>query len=239
MDRVHTTEDGARGQNMADSDVVAGPFGLSFNPHAPSTLIIYTLLTVTVNSFVPIPLANVLCVVGVLLYGLWLGFALNLFAAVFGCFLGLVTMRLFRPFFIRLLGEKHAATWNAIDRAVVTDGFKIPLLLRLTPVMPVVLSNAMLALTSVDAFTYVWTTFIGFIPAGLPGAYAAVVGEEILEEFPPKDPVLITTSVVGLAATILAVWKLGAIAHTELVKAGVTVGDAPTGDRPAAESSLL
>jgi uncharacterized membrane protein YdjX (TVP38/TMEM64 family) len=206
-----------------------GPFGISFDAQSPSTLIIYVALTILVNSFVPAPLAGVMCALGVLLYG-WLGFLLNLVAAVVGCYLGFIAIRLCRPFFAKLLGSERAAAWYAIDGALVRDGYKIPLLLRMTPVMPVVLANSMLALTSVDSLTYTWTTFVGFIPSGLPYAYAAVVGEQILEEFPPKDPLMIATSLVGLLATVLAVWKIGSIAHSELTKAGAFRSEDSSGE---------
>ena len=201
-------------------EVVEAPFGISFDTDAPQTVALYVLLTVVVNGFVPVPLASVMCALGVVLYGWFYGFILNLVASVTGCCLGLAVFRLFRPFFLSMLGE-HTATWSAIDNAISQEGYRIPLLLRLTPVMPVVLTNAMLSLTSVDAFTYAWTTMAGFIPASIPYAYTAVVGEAVLNDFPPKDPVMISVSLLGLAATLLAVWKLGSIASAELKKAGV------------------
>ena len=115
-----------------------------------------------------------------------------------------------------------------MDSAITAEGFRIPLLLRLTPVMPVVGTNVLLSATSVDLFTYTWTTFVGFIPATVPYTYAAVVGEQVLSEWPPKDPVLLTTSVLGLAATLLVVWKLGRIASVELSRAGVGVATPTT-----------
>ena len=51
---------------------------------------------------------------------------------------------------------KYEDTWHAMDRAIVLERWKIPLLVRATPVMPVVPANFMLALTSIDDFTYVW-----------------------------------------------------------------------------------
>ena len=201
-------------------EVVEAPFGISFDTEAPQTVAIYALLTVVVNGFVPVPLAGVMCALGVVLYGWLYGLILNLIASVAGCCLGLGMFRLFRPFFLSMLG-KHTATWSAIDNAISQEGYRIPLLLRLTPVMPVVLTNAMLSLTSVDVFTYAWTTLAGFLPASIPYAYAAVVGEAVLNDFPPKDPVMISFSLLGLTATLLAVWKLGSIASAELKKAGV------------------
>jgi len=208
-------------------EVVDAPFGISFDTDAPETVALYALLTIVVNGFIPVPLASVMCALGVVLYGWFYGFILNLVASVTGCCLGLAVFRLFRPFFLSMLGQ-HTETWSAIDKAIAKEGYKIPLLLRLTPVMPVVLTNAMLSLTSVDAFTYAWTTLAGFIPASIPYAYGAVVGEAVLNDFPPKDPVMISISLLGLTATLLAVWKIGSIASEELKKAGVGQAEATT-----------
>jgi len=195
--------------------------GLSFDAHSPTSLLAYVATTVVVNSVFPLPLAGPLLTVAVVLYGVVPGFVLNLCAAVVGCCLTLVLTRsCLRPHFIRLLGE-HAEVWHSLDGAIVEQGAMIPLLFRLTPAAPVVLANVVLSLTSVDAWTYAWTVFIGFIPSGIPFAYAAVVGEAVINEFPPKDPVLLSVTLLGLVATVLAVWQVGVLAASEMRKAGV------------------
>ena len=208
---------------------MAGPLGISLDPSSPSTAVVYVLLTVSANGLVPFPPASVMCVAGVLLYGWPFGFILNVLASVLGCCLALLVVRRFRTPILELLGSS-APLWRAIDAAIVADGFRIPLLLRLTVVMPVVLGNALLSLTSVDAFTYTWTTLVGFTLASLPYAYGALVGKEMMEEFPPTDPVLIASTVFSLLATALCVFKVAEIAVVELRKAGVHVGDATDDD---------
>jgi uncharacterized membrane protein YdjX (TVP38/TMEM64 family) len=44
-------------------------------------------------------------------------------------------------------GDKR---WVAIDKAIAKEGFKVVLLLRLSPLLPFALSNYLYALTSVD-----------------------------------------------------------------------------------------
>ena len=204
---------------------VDGPLGVTFDSEAPEALVLYILITMAAN-VLPIPtLASIMCVAGVLLYGWLYGFVINILAAVAGCYGGLLVCRAFRPFFLRRLG-RQSSTWQAVDGAIAADGYKIPLLLRLTPVLPPFLTNALLSLTSIDAWTYLWTTAAGFVPASAPYAYGAVVGEQVLSEFPPQDPLLLSVSLIGLAATVLAVVKIGSIASAQLSKAGVMV--APT-----------
>ena len=199
---------------------VAGPFGISFDANDPSTIVIFSVLNIIIHSVWPIPITTIFWVAAVLMYGPIYGFLLTLLTSALGCYLALVVTRCFRPWVLRLLGE-HQAVWHALDYAIVRERWKIPLLVRSTPVMPVVLTNFLLALTSIDTWTYTWTVTVGMIPSGLPYAYGAVVGEAVLKEFPPKDPLLLLLSLIGLVATVLAVYKVGSIATHELSKAGV------------------
>ena len=179
---------------------VDGPFGISFDADDPTTILIFATINILIHSFVMVPMSGLFWVVAVLLYGPVNGFLLALSTSVFGCYLGLIATRCFRPFFIRCLGE-NATAFHQIDRAIVREKWKIPLLVRSTPVMPVVPTNVLLGLTSIDQWTYTWTVTLGSVPSGMPYVYAAMVGEEILNDFPPRDPLLLGLSLVGLVAT--------------------------------------
>merc|ERR1712073_100505 len=96
--------------------------------------------------------------------------------------------------------------------------------------MPAVPANLLLALTSIDSWTFLWTAVCGFIVGNIPFVYAGFVGAQVLEEFPPRNPVLLFISLLGLAATLLVTWKLGSIASSELHKAGVGPPDNNDGD---------
>lgn len=54
--------------------------------------------------------------------------------------------------------------FRAIDKAVQREGFKIVLLLRLSPIFPFALSNYFYGLTAVDFWPYLIATLIGFAP---------------------------------------------------------------------------
>ena len=86
------------------------------------------------------------------------------------------------------------------------------------------MSNILLSLTSIRQRTYVWTTFVGTIPSNLPFAYAAQLGLSLANEFPPKDPVVLTMTIVGFIASALVAWKIGRIARRTLRKHGVDLG---------------
>jgi len=65
--------------------------------------------------------------------------------------------------------------FRAIDRSVEREGFKIVLLLRLSPIFPFALSNYFYGLTSVDFGSYLLATLIGFAP----GTALYVYGGEV------------------------------------------------------------
>jgi len=65
--------------------------------------------------------------------------------------------------------------FRAIDAAVKREGFKIVLLLRLSPIFPFALSNYIYGLTAVDFVPYLAATLIGFAP----GTALYVYGGEV------------------------------------------------------------
>lgn len=72
------------------------------------------------------------------------------------------------------------ARFKAIDRAIGRNGLKVVTLLRLSPLLPLALSNYLYGLTSVDLPSYVAGSWAGMLPgtiayvaAGMPLSYAA------------------------------------------------------------------
>jgi hypothetical protein len=99
---------------------------------------------------------------------------------------------------------------------MLADGPMLALLLRLSPLSPFVVTNVLLSLTSISHTTYLWTTLVGVTPGSLPYAYAARLGASLYDEFPPRDPLVLCTAVVGLVASVLMAWKVGSIASEAL-----------------------
>lgn len=54
--------------------------------------------------------------------------------------------------------------WQAVESAVAEEGWKMVLLLRLSPVIPFALLNYMLSLTPISFPNYVWTSALGIVP---------------------------------------------------------------------------
>ena len=89
------------------------------------------------------------------------------------------------------------------------------MLVRCSPLSPVVLTNILLALTSISHRTYLVTLFVGEVVTSLPYAYAAHIGSVLAAPGERgRDPVMIAGSFIGLAASIAVAWKVGVIAKS-------------------------
>jgi len=72
--------------------------------------------------------------------------------------------------------------WKAIDGAISKQGFKVILLLRLSPLLPFAVSNYLYGITSVDFLSFFAATFIGFAPGTLGIVYAGSAGKAFFSE---------------------------------------------------------
>jgi len=69
--------------------------------------------------------------------------------------------------------------FQKIDKAIGKEGFKLMLLLRLSPVFPFALSNYLYGVTSVEFWPYFWGTMIGFTPGTIAYVYSGEVGKAL------------------------------------------------------------
>lgn len=111
----------------------------------------------------------------------------------------------------------------AIDEAVGRDGFKIVLLLRLSPIFPYNLLNYALGLTSVRLGDYLLASFLGMLPGTILyvylGSLVSSVGELIDGGQPRGGPAQSALYWGGLVATVLATWLVTRIARRALAEA--------------------
>lgn len=70
--------------------------------------------------------------------------------------------------------------FRALDTAIAKEGFKVILLLRLSPIFPFALSNYLYGVTSVDFLEYMMGTLIGFFPGTLAYVYGGTVRRLVL-----------------------------------------------------------
>ena len=108
------------------------------------------------------------------LFGAVEGTAIVLFSATIAASVSfLIGRSLLRSWVERVAGE--SAQFQAIDRAVASEGFKIILLLRLSPIFPFALSNYFYGLTAVEFGPYLAATLLGFAPGTFLYVYSGEV----------------------------------------------------------------
>ena len=110
-----------------------------------------------------------------------------------------------RGFVIRRL--KAHPGFEAVREAVAPDGWKLVLLLRLTPIFPFGLLNYGLAITDVRLSDYVWGTMLGMIPANFAFMYLAYSATG-LARAGKRTPLEWAMAALGIVASVAAIWVI-------------------------------
>jgi uncharacterized membrane protein YdjX (TVP38/TMEM64 family) len=170
---------------------------------------------VSVVAFVP---ATLMTAAGGAIFGLAYGFLYS----VIGGTIGSTCAFLLGRYGARRIVERRLAAmprFAAIDRAVAAQGWRIVLLLRLSPVMPFNILNYAIGLTTISVWDFV-IAGIGSIPAELAAAYGGKLGGEALalagEAEPPQDASYYAILAAGLVATIAAIFVVTRTARRAL-----------------------
>ena len=141
-------------------------------------------------------------------FGLWLGFALNLLGFITGSIAAFLVARyLVKEQMIRFLPASVLRVINKLG----DYGWKTVAIPRAIGVVPGVLVNYALAITSIPLLTFVWASLVFTIPVDFILTYAGVAGAEFINSG-DMTKLLIATSL--LAAFCVA----GYILRKRLVK---------------------
>jgi len=162
-------------QSVADSVDSMGPLGaLYFGAF-------YTLAEVLAIPAIPLTAS------AGYLFGVQKGTAIVLLSASIAASIGFLLGRtFFRTYVERLLEEKPE--FKRIDKAIGKEGFKVILLLRLSPLFPFSLSNYLYGVTSVKFWPYFFGTMLGFAPGTLAYVYSGEVGKALTLESGTAEP---------------------------------------------------
>lgn len=140
-------------------------------------------------------------------YGPWWGLAVASPASVTGATCAFLLGRTaLRGWAARKVGESRRV--RAIDAAVAREGFKLVLLLRLSPLVPFNVLNYALSLSSVTTGRYVLASFVGMLPATALYVYLgslATVAAELATSAEGGGRTRTTLYIAGLVATIAVV----------------------------------
>jgi len=155
------------GQSVADIKRL-GPFGP-----------IYFALLYIIAEVFAVP-ATPLTVSSGYLFGWFEGTLIVWISAVISCGISFLLGRTFlREKILEVAGENEQ--FKTIERAVQKEGFKLVLLLRLSPLLPFALSNYLYGLTSVNFWPYILGSAIGFLPGTLAYVYFGQMGKSLSE----------------------------------------------------------
>lgn len=81
--------------------------------------------------------------------------------------------------------------FSSMDRAVEKEGFKLMLLLRLSPLFPFALSNYLYGASSIRFWPYFFGTLLGFAPGTFAYVYAGEIGKALTDvEYSAKVVIL-------------------------------------------------
>jgi uncharacterized membrane protein YdjX (TVP38/TMEM64 family) len=153
------------------------------------------------------------------------GFPVVIISATIGASLAFLVARFVVREKVAGLMRNHSIL-EAIDRAVTEEGWKVVVLLRLTPLVPFNLQNYFLGATDIRFLPYVLATFFGIMPGAAGYVYAGMLGQITANADDGASGVDITLRVLGLAAAVVLIWLVGRKARTKLQALGVDKGAA-------------
>ena len=117
----------------------------------------------------------------------------------------------------KMVGSRR---FDALSTAIEREGFKVLVLIRLSPVFPFTVVNYAFGLTRLKLPTYVLGSFIGMLPGTFMYVYlGAMVGDVALlasGQMPTTTPAETTLKWVGLVATVVVTVLVTRIARRKL-----------------------
>ncbi len=130
----------------------------------------------------------------------------------------------------RLPIERLAAgspRFRALDRAIAQGGWKVVVLLRLSPLVPFSLSNYLYGLTALRFWPYVAASWAAMLPATLLFVSLGAAGRT-LASGEPRSPAQWVLLAVGILATAAATVLLSRAARRELLRSRAGLPEPPS-----------
>lgn len=152
------------------------------------------------------------------IFGLLRGAAVVWAGAVIGAALAFLIARHVARERVAKWARKNAK-FSAIDRAIARKGWKIVLLLRLSPLVPYTISNYLYGLTAIRFLPYVLASAVGMIPLIFLYTYIGVAGRAGVER--QRSTWEWIAMGVGLLATVTAAVLIARAAKRELAKSHI------------------
>mmetsp|Transcript_24742 Transcript_24742/g.52483 ORF Transcript_24742/g.52483 Transcript_24742/m.52483 type:complete len:378 (+) Transcript_24742:246-1379(+) len=138
------------------------------------------------------------------LFGTLPGTATCLFSAAIAASISFVIGRtLLRGYVENVLADNPK--FASMDRAIEKEGFKLMLLLRLSPLFPFALSNYLYGASSIQFLPYFFGTLLGFAPGTFAYVYAGRIGKALTIDSATSEPWYVY---VGGMAVVVSLLKI-------------------------------
>lgn len=138
------------------------------------------------------------------LFGLRDGTLLVLLSASIAAAVSFVIGRTFlRQYVERALDD--FPDFKRIDRAIGEEGFKLMLLLRISPIFPFALSNYFYGATRIGFWPFFFGTMIGFTPGTIAYVYTGQIGKSLTLDVSGSEPWYVYVGLLAVLASSLKV----------------------------------
>ena len=177
----------------------------------PAAWLIYALVFVAATATVS-PAAPFSIGAG-LLFGA-AGFPLALLSATAGAVVAFFLSRRFFRRRVMVLAERRPL-WQALDRAIAEQGWRVVFLVRLSPLIPFNVQNYLFGITRVRTGPFVLATSAGIFANVALGVYVGTLGRASLSEAGPAALIL---PAIGIVGTLLVVFLISRAARRALLR---------------------
>jgi uncharacterized membrane protein YdjX (TVP38/TMEM64 family) len=146
--------------------------------------------------------ASLFTLAGPVAFGFWQGLLISWVSASLGAAAPFFIAR----YFARGLVEQQIARNEKLqifDTAIAREGWKIILLLRLTPIFPFPVTNYFAGLTKIRFWPYFWASSLGIIPGLTFYTYLGYIGKIAFGEKRQRTPQEYVFLGIGLIATMV------------------------------------
>ena len=113
------------------------------------------------------------------LFGLYQGVGVVLAAGTVAACVGFVIGKTALRGAVEGLLEQNPE-FRKLDKAIGKEGFKLLVLVRLTPIFPFSISNYIYGASAIKFWPYLWGTLLGFTPGTFAYVYTGMVGQAVM-----------------------------------------------------------
>lgn len=119
--------------------------------------------------------------------------------------------------------SKYVSRFQTIDTALGKEGWKLVLLLRLSPLIPDSLLNYVLSVTSINYSCYAWSSSLAILPWSIAFAYIGSMAHNVAEaaggEMHMGYKTMVSWSIVSFAFLFVLAWYAAKISRKALAGA--------------------